>query len=146
MPLELLPLRGRKKDIAALILYFIKQFNKEYKLHKTITEEASELLQRFEWPGNIRELENVMERIMISFDGDTITKFQVERASGIPIETSIDMPVADERSMKEMLEESEKYILKSMMSKYRHASDVGRAVKMNKSTLSRRLRKYDLDK
>ncbi|MCB6367850.1 sigma 54-interacting transcriptional regulator, partial [Intestinibacillus massiliensis] len=49
MPLELLPLRGRKKDIKALAMYFVRQFNKEYKLEKIITEEAMELLQRFQW-------------------------------------------------------------------------------------------------
>ena len=62
MPLELLPLRGRKKDIAALTTYFIDHFNATYKMNKDITNAAVEALQRFEWPGNIRELENIIER------------------------------------------------------------------------------------
>lgn len=146
MPLELLPLRGRKKDIKALAMYFVRQFNKEYKLEKIITEEAMELLQRFQWPGNIRELENVIERIMISFDGETITKFQVERAIGIPVESTVSTDaIASGKSMEQLMEEYEKYILESMMNKYRRASDVARALQMNKSTLSRRLKKYQIE-
>lgn len=146
MPLELLPLRGRKKDIRALALYFVEQFNKEYRLDKRITEEAIAALQNFDWPGNIRELENIMERIMISFDGDSITRFQVERAIGMPMETSVARSSSmDDKSMTQLLEEYEKYILETMMGRHKRASDVARALKMNKSTLSRRLKKYDLD-
>lgn len=146
MPLELLPLRGRKKDIRALALYFVEQFNKEYRLDKHITEGAIAALQNFDWPGNIRELENIMERIMISFDGDSITRFQVERAIGMPMETSVARSSnMEDKSMTQLLEEYEKYILETMMGKHKRASDVARALKMNKSTLSRRLKKYDLD-
>lgn len=146
MPLELLPLRGRKRDIRALALYFVEQFNKEYRLNKGITEEAIFALQNFDWPGNIRELENIMERIMISFDGDRITRFQVERAIGMPMETSVVRSSnIEDKSMIQLLEEYEKYILETMMGKHKRASDVARALKMNKSTLSRRLKKYDLD-
>ena len=145
MPLELLPLKGRKKDIRALTHHFIKVFNKAYKLNKNITEEAVEALQRFGWPGNIRELENVMERIMISFDGETITRFQVERAIGTPVEPASESIVGiEDASMEEIMEHYEKYILEKMMSKYKRASDVARALHMNKSTLSRRLKKYGL--
>ncbi len=146
MPIELLPLKGRKKDIKALTLYFLEQFNTTYKLNKTISDEAITALQGFDWPGNIRELENVMERIMISFDGDVITKFQVDRAIGIPVEaTTVDLSYNEGKSMTEMLEEYEKCILSSMLKKYGKASDVGRKLNMNKSTLSRRLKKYGLE-
>lgn len=146
MPIELIPLRERKNDIKALTLYFIEQFNKEYKLDKTISNEAMRLLQIFDWPGNIRELENVIERIMIAFDGTVITKFQVERAIGVPIESSTNMPVISEQSLTEMLEQYEKDIIQSMFRKHKHASDVAKALKMNTSTLSRRMKKYDLKK
>lgn len=145
MPIELLPLRGRNKDIRALAQYFVKQFNREYKMEKSIAEEAIEGLQAFQWPGNVRELENVIERIMISFDGELITRFQVDRAIGVQIEVSTQADLTiEEGSMEELLENYEKHILKQMMEKHKKASEVGRALKMNKSTLSRRLKKYGL--
>ncbi len=144
MPIELAPLKGRKKDIKALATYFVKAFNKDYKLNKKISEEAIEVLQKFHWPGNIRELENIMERIMISFDGEIITKAQVERVLGATTESDVDLSTIEGKSMTQLLEDYERHILEEMLSKYKKASEVGRMLKMNKSTLSRRLSKYGL--
>ncbi len=144
MPIELAPLKGRKKDIKALATYFVKAFNKDYKLNKKISEEAIEVLQKFHWPGNIRELENIMERIMISFDGEMITKAQVERVLGATAESDVDLSTIEGKSMTQLLEDYERHILEEMLSKYKKASEVGRMLKMNKSTLSRRLSKYGL--
>lgn len=147
MPIEIPPLKGRKKDIRALTDYFIQNFNKQYKLKKTITDEAVEVLQNFEWPGNIRELENVIERIMISFDGETITKFQVERAIGVQIQLSPETEdITGGKSMAQLIDEYERHVLEKMMEKYGKASHVARALSMNKSTLSRRLKKHGLEK
>lgn len=145
MPIELSPLKGRKKDIKALAFHFVDQFNVSYKMNKTISEEAVSVLQEFDWPGNIRELENIMERIMISFDGEVITKFQVERAIGASVESVVaDLSDMGDKSLGELLEDYEKYILKAMLSKYKRASEVGKVLKVNKSTLSRRMKKYNL--
>lgn len=148
MPLELLPLRGRKKDIAALTKYFIDNFNATYKMNKDITNAAVEALQRFEWPGNIRELENIIERIIISFDGDVITKFQVERALGVPVEQKASYtPQFENKTMTELMDEYERYILETMMDTHgKKASEVGKVLGMSKATLSRKLSKYGLNK
>lgn len=145
MPIELSPLKGRKKDIKALAMYFVETFNKDYKLSKTISDEAIEVLQQYSWPGNIRELENIMERIMISFDGQEITRNQVEQMTGIAADRDRDIESFEGKSMTELLEDYERLILEEMMSKYKRASEVGRKLKMNKSTLSRRLSKYGIE-
>ena len=138
MPIELLPLKGRKKDIKALAAHFVSKYNKSYKMDKKISNEAMSVLQEFDWPGNIRELENVIERIMISFDDNIITKAQVERAMGVMTESvGMDLSNLEGKTMTELMDEYEKYILESMLAKYKRASEVGRALGMNKSTLSR---------
>jgi two-component system response regulator AtoC len=66
VPLFIPPLRERQEDIVPLALDLVQQFNRE--LHKNFTgftPAAAELLQRYSWPGNIRELKNVIERTMI---------------------------------------------------------------------------------
>lgn len=147
MPIELLPLKGRKKDIKALAAHFVSKYNKSYKMDKKISNEAMSVLQEFDWPGNIRELENVIERMMISFDDKIITRTQAERAMGMMTEsTAMDMSNLEGKTMTELMDEYEKYILESMLAKYRKASDVGRALGMNKSTLSRRMKKYGLER
>lgn len=147
MPIELLPLKGRKKDIKALAAHFVSKYNKSYKMDKKISNEAMSVLQEFDWPGNIRELENVIERIMISFDDNIITKAQVERAMGVMTESvGMDLSNLEGKTMTELTDEYEKYILESMLAKYKRASEVGRALGMNKSTLSRRMKKYGLER
>lgn len=85
-----------------------------------------------------------MERIMISFDGQVITKGQVEQVTGMSVEPDMVIDSFEGKSMTELLEDYERLILEEMMSKYKRASEVGRKLKMNKSTLSRRLSKYGI--
>ena len=146
MPIELMPLKGRKKDIKALVDYFTENLNVTYKLSKAVSPEAMEVLKNFDWPGNIRELENVIERLMISSDEEIITKRQTERAIGIPTDLSgADLSGIEGKSLGELMDEYEKNILESMLAKYNKASEVGRALNVNKSTLSRRMKKYGLE-
>jgi DNA-binding NtrC family response regulator len=81
IPIELPPLRERKEDISALVDIFIKK----YDIHKKITGitgEALKLLRSYNWPGNIRELENVIERIVILNNDSNI------KADNLPVEIS----------------------------------------------------------
>ena len=69
-PISLPPLRERKSDIKALALYFANKFCKEFKKRFTgIGEAMMEKMYNYDWPGNIRELENVMEQSVILNDG-----------------------------------------------------------------------------
>ena len=116
-------------------------------MDKKISNEAMSVLQEFDWPGNIRELENVIERIMISFDDNIITKAQVERAMGVMTESvGMDLSNLEGKTLTDLMDEYEKYILESVLAKYKRASEVGRALGMNKSTLSRRMKKYGLER
>jgi two-component system NtrC family response regulator len=67
-------LRERKEDIPALANFFIKRFAAELKKRiEGVTPEASKLLQRYNWPGNIRELENTIERAALLCDDRLIS-------------------------------------------------------------------------
>ncbi|MFW6343850.1 MAG: sigma-54 interaction domain-containing protein, partial [Sediminispirochaetaceae bacterium] len=72
VPLEVPPLRERKEDIAPLIFSRIEKFNEKYHINKHLSKEALEVLEHYSWPGNIRELENVIERIMVSTKSEDI--------------------------------------------------------------------------
>jgi len=73
-PTHLSPLRERKEDILPLTDYFIEKFNRKLdRSVKNIDARVKEVLVRYDWPGNIRELENFIERIVLMAGGDTIT-------------------------------------------------------------------------
>ncbi len=88
-PITIPPLRDRKEDIPALVEHFISKFSTELNIpHKKITPEVIDKLKNYPWKGNVRELENVIERAMILCDGDTITPGELSPApGGVPVET-----------------------------------------------------------
>ena len=90
VPIRLPPLRERAKDIEPLTDHFVAKFNK--RLGKKISEVAGaarELLAGYPWPGNIRELENVIERAVLFCDEETIQPAdlppELRRGEGVPV-------------------------------------------------------------
>jgi two-component system response regulator AtoC len=66
MPIALPPLRERRGDIPLLASYYIDLFNREFKRHvRGVSPEAAKMLEQYQWPGNIRELRNAIERAML---------------------------------------------------------------------------------
>ena len=72
VPIRIPALRERREDILPLTLRLTEKLNKHYGFCKQLTEEVKDLLLEYEWPGNIRELENLIERILVSTQEDVI--------------------------------------------------------------------------
>ncbi|TDW47780.1 DNA-binding NtrC family response regulator [Flavobacterium sp. 270] len=76
--IELLPLRERKQDILELAQYFMKNYNTAFKKNiKGITSKVLSELQSYSWPGNIRELEHLIERSVLLAETEEITKINL---------------------------------------------------------------------
>jgi DNA-binding NtrC family response regulator len=74
LPINLPPLRERKNDVEALIGYFVERFNAQYRKKLTgVAPDALEVLRGHTWPGNIRELENVIEHAFVIESGDQVS-------------------------------------------------------------------------
>ena len=68
------PLRERKEDIPLLIDFFLKKYNLKHRKNiKGLTREARDVLVRYDYPGNVRELENIVERATVLTRGDHIS-------------------------------------------------------------------------
>ncbi len=73
IPVYLRPLREHKEDIPPLLEHFIQHYNQKFRKNiQGLTKEADELLMNYDWPGNIRELKNAIERVMILADGNRV--------------------------------------------------------------------------
>jgi two-component system response regulator PilR (NtrC family) len=85
--IHLPPLSERREDIPTLIRHFIGKFNSEMGKHCVgVTDQAMDLLMHYEWKGNIRELQNVIERAIIFAEGDRITGADVGLMGAVRIE------------------------------------------------------------
>ncbi|UCD36377.1 MAG: sigma-54-dependent Fis family transcriptional regulator [Nitrospiraceae bacterium] len=95
LPITIPPLRERREDIPVLIEHFMEKYSAELNAGgKSISPEAMKVLTDYFWKGNVRELENVIERAMILCDGDSITPRELRLApsapAGIPLEGTLD--------------------------------------------------------
>jgi two-component system response regulator HydG len=96
LPIQLPPLRDRKNDIEELSKYFMDRFNQRYKKNiKGLSEDALTVLKMHRWPGNIRELENVMEHAFVLETGDEITVSSLpEKLRGLEIPKDDEFAIA----------------------------------------------------
>jgi DNA-binding NtrC family response regulator len=94
VPLQIPPLRKRTGDIPMLVGHIIKKFNERLKKSITgISDEALAALEGHTWPGNIRELENVLERTILFCKGDRIERADLQLASAAQEPASQSQPV-----------------------------------------------------
>jgi two-component system response regulator AtoC len=83
-PITIPPLKERKEDIPSLVEYFVSKYSAEMKIpQKNITPDTMEILKNYTWKGNIRELENVIERALILCEGDTIIQEHLRLAPSV---------------------------------------------------------------
>lgn len=138
--IEIPPLRERKDEIAPLAFRFVKQYNKQYGINKKLKYEVIRELEEYDWPGNIRQLKNVIERMVVVSDGDYI------EIPDLPWLASSDSSESynEHLSLQGQLNEYEREILKKAKEKYGSSREIGKALKVDQSTIVRKLNKYKL--
>lgn len=134
------PLRERKEDIIHLALHFLKKLNRQYRkqIHG-FTEEAISALNNYYWPGNIRELEHIIERAVIISENQEIQKADLHFSTRKTISNSNQI----QHSLN--IEETERGLVQQAMEKYQgNISKASKALGLTRSALYRRLEKYNL--
>ena len=110
--ISLPPLRERKEDIPLLVEHFLKKYNRENnKKVNSLSKEARDLLLRYEYPGNVRELENIIERAVVLCRGDTLTTQDLPlNLRDSKTETALER-AREGRSLPDTLEEIERQLI-----------------------------------
>jgi len=175
-PIYVPPLSLRREDIPALARHFIERFAaEESKPVAGLTPEASELIERYNWPGNVRQLENTIFRAVVLCDGsmlDVCDFPQIAAAMGVeqtvrrptasaeaPLKPAYAQPrvsapepspyalmVVDVANHMRKLEELESEIIRMAISRYEgHMSEVARRLGIGRSTLYRKLKDLGLE-
>ena len=146
VPVEIPPLRKRCGDIAPMAQYYLNRFNEMYGIKKVMNEDALAMLESYHWPGNVRELRNVIERLAISGAGNKISKFQVQMCLESREDLSIDMALEgdEETHLDSMVKEYEKHIIMRAIEKYGNATEAAKKLNVDKSTISRKMKRYNM--
>ena len=175
-PIEAPSLRERREDVPALVEHFVRRFNvEEGKRVVGATPETLALLSAYDWPGNVRQLENAVYRAIILADAPYLQPYDFPAVSGLkaPIETAApaaalpptkidhipsaqqlmeDIPqdapvrILDERGHLRRLEDIERDLIQLAIELYSgHMSEVARRLGIGRSTLYRKVREQGLD-
>lgn len=144
------PLRSRKDDLPLLTDHFINLYSREnHKKIRHISENTMNTLMSYNWPGNIRELENIIERaVILDTDGvienDDLPELLVGSVLGSS-ETRVSPDVVTLSSLRDALKEPEKvYILKIMKEVGWNKKKAAKKLGVNRTTLYNKLKKYHI--
>ncbi len=137
--IEVPPLRERKNDIPALVIHLLKKINLE--LHKNVRKipiEVMELLQNYEWVGNIRELENILYQAVVLSTDDVLQKENILLRKTNPADS-----INPDGNLS--LSEIEKLHIKNILKKVNfNKTKACEILKISKPTLDSKIRKYGL--
>lgn len=143
VPIKIPPLRERKEDIFPLTQRFLENFNVKYETNKKLSEEAMKLLHEYDYPGNIRELENMIERLVIITFGDIIDQSTILEV----IEPSTKLTFYDSEiiPLKEAVEQLERSLLLNAFHKYKTTRKVAEVLKIDQSTVVKKTKKLNIE-
>jgi PAS domain S-box-containing protein len=141
------PLRNRKEDIIPLSTQFLEYYNNKYGKNSYFTSNCLENFLIYEWPGNIRELKNIIERLVLMTDSADIDT-DLFREHLILTESSTvppDLFISDRKTLKEKTEEYEKEIIESTLAVSKNMKEAAFRLGIDISTLVRKKQKYNLN-
>jgi transcriptional regulator with PAS, ATPase and Fis domain len=143
--IKLPPLRERKDDIIPLLYHFLKIINKKYNVNKTLAPETIEVLKDYKWPGNIRELENLVENLVITSQEDIITK---DNLPAKLIDSNLTLPKfnIDIMPLKQAVELFENELIERAVMEFGSIRQAAIALDVNSSTISRKMQKLNTEK
>jgi transcriptional regulator with PAS, ATPase and Fis domain len=143
IPITIPALRQRQVDIVPLSLHFLEVYNKRYSKDKQLSREAVEVLENYDWPGNIRELQNVIERLVVITRDNFIEGQDTLSAlyGDVSEKSSGRVAVRELMPLKDALEQVETNLLSLALQKYRTAAEAAQVLGISESTISRKIKR-----
>ena len=152
IPINILPLRERPEDIMPLVVHFqsgLARRNAEY-MPKVFPDSVKQVLSTYEWPGNIRELENLVERLSVLVEGDTVTIADLPgcmtgaRANVTPV--CVAGVFQNNIGFNEAVESYQKSLITHALNKTGWVkAKAAEMLKMNRTTLVEKIKKMDIE-
>ena len=147
VPLQIPPLRERLEDIPPIAQKILDKFNQGKEIVKRISPEVLDSLMMYNFPGNVRELVNLMERMVVMSEGEVITVSDLpsQIRSAIPERLSEGTKISDgDFRLKAVVEEFEARIISRVLGNHKNMAEAARAMGLNPSTLWRKIQRLGI--
>ncbi|MFT4415278.1 sigma 54-interacting transcriptional regulator [Fredinandcohnia humi] len=142
IPIHIPPLRDRPEDIPLLAFHFVQQMNERYNKNYHLTPDALNLLEVHSWPGNIRELQNMIERLVVSADDEAIDAEFVNRYLVLGNDSKKSKPIVTRIiPLQEAIDSVEEQLIMLAMKQYKTTTKAAKALGISQSSVSRKYQK-----
>jgi PAS domain S-box-containing protein len=137
IPLFVPSLSERTEDIEPLVYHFLEYYNKQFSTKKHFSEDALEILRSYPWPGNIRQLQNIIERAMVISRNQVITAndlasiLETRKVSQRPVEVHSIVP------LNQAIQYTEQQLIRMALKKYKTLTKVAEVLEVSQPTISR---------
>jgi Nif-specific regulatory protein len=149
-PIQLPPLRERREDIPLLADHFLRRYCQEYRRNVAgLSQEALDALTSYAWPGNIRELENELQRLVIQLDTSSERPVWIEASDLSPrlrkVEGTLSRIAPKKGTLKEMLEQVERWLLTEALREHdNNKTRTAQSLGITREGLHKKLAKFGL--
>ena len=140
VPVFIPPLRERKEDIPVLVFKFLNILNDKFGFKKRLSKEVLDCLTNYTYPGNVRELINIVERTVIMSDGDEVTLEDLP--SELVGNTGLNYDLLMGLDLKDAVGLFESELIRKTLKNYNTLSSAAKVLKVHPSTLSRKLKRH----
>ncbi|EEL51110.1 MULTISPECIES: sigma-54 interaction domain-containing protein [Bacillus cereus group] len=145
LPINIPPLRERKEDIFPFLHFYLQKYNKRFNQTRTLSRQTIDVLQRYQWPGNIRELEHTVEQLVIMAKKEEISIHDLpERFVSVNIETEALESLKEGNNLNEIIERIEKRMIEQAMKENKTTRKTATVLGITQTSLIRRLKKYNI--
>lgn len=159
VPIHIPPLRARKEDIIPLALYFLDIFCKKYGKNKVFTDHTLEQIRNYSWPGNVRQLRNLVEHAVVmniddlieitdieQFTSGNVMSHPTQKKKVSPVQESADLKTDPEISisLQDYVDQCEKQYIEKALAMTGSTYKAAELLKTSQSSIMRKKRKYGL--
>ncbi|MGF7186871.1 PAS domain S-box-containing protein [Desulfitispora alkaliphila] len=147
--LNLPSLRERKGDIMPLADFFLEKFNVKYKKDISFTKDLEKIFLNYNWPGNVREMENLIQSLVVTrnkeiIEVDDLPNNMLNDDSNCSSFLTPSLHQIENKSLNQIMSEIEKDLLKKSLATHNSVANIANFFKVDRSTIFRKLKKYGL--
>jgi len=145
VPIHIPPLRDRRDDIVPLLVHFLEKFNVTCQKSRFFSQDSIEAFSEYNFPGNIRELANLVERIVVMADRDRIEMSDLpDELNSRQIGQQPFSSLSNGESLREVLKEYESLIIRETTKKCNSQRQAAKMLGIDQATLCRKMKKYSI--
>ncbi|WP_407308200.1 sigma-54 interaction domain-containing protein [Desulfosporosinus sp. SB140] len=144
--LQIPPLRERRGDILPLIRFFSEKYNAKYRKEVTYTNEVCKTFENYKWPGNVREMDNFIQSLIVTCEQETLDVSDLPHymlRDAFNMDQSATM-IDNNKTLDELMSDYEKNLIKKALDAHGSVAKVAKLLKVDRTTIFRKAKKYSL--